>query len=218
MTAPAPDSLQGPGFWGGIGNFLTGKPTEQRGRPVMVNGEWRVPKYDGNSQFTGYGTLDPALDARWAPGKLQADAQDSKRESREQKLEGMYKDNLNYERGLRTQQLQNQTTQIANANNINLATLQQQITEGSQRHQLLMAQLAQQGEQAKDANTLAAESLRQQTAMQGYGLHLRGIELQNSIANQRDEMNLRREQLADLKGSRKLAALANAANALLASV
>jgi hypothetical protein len=218
MTAPAPDSLQGPGFWGGIGNFLTGKPTEQRGRPVMVNGEWRVPKYDGDSRFTGYGTLDPVLDARWGPGKLQADAQDSKRESREQKLEGMYRNNLNHQQGIQTQQLQNQTTQIANANNINLATLQQQIAEGSQRHQLLMAQLAQQGEQAKDANAHAAESLRQQTALQGQALGLKGQELQANIAFQQDEMNFRREQLADLRGSRKLAVLANAANALLAGV
>ena len=215
-SAPAPDSLQGPGFWGGISNFFTGTPTEQRGRPVQIDGQWRVPKYDANNQFTGYGTLDPNLDARWSPGQLMERQEKAKQKEVENKLLGLHErkrqDDLDY----RNRVLTGNETQSSNAMTLGLAGINQAIEADRNRTGLLQAQITQQGQQFQSSHELAMEQLRKSDITQNRALDLKGMEMQANIALQQGDLALRKEQLADLRGSRKLAFIGQAVSSLLA--
>lgn len=216
MSAPTPDSLQGPGFFGQLGNFFSGRPNEQRGRPQMINGEWRVPKYDQNNQFTGYGTLDPQLDARWNPGKLEADRQADKEKAARDELKGLALDERRHGRSIQDRQLRNAETQTSNSYQLQLADIKRQIEASNNQYGLLGQQIKQQGEAAKDSHALALATLEKTDATSNRALDLKGIEMQANIALQQDEMALKREQLNDLRGSRKLAFIGQAMQALLA--
>ena len=216
MSAPTPDSLQGPGFFGQLGNFFSGRPNEQRGRPQMINGEWRVPKYDQNNQFTGYGTLDPQLDARWNPGKLEADRQAGKEKAARDEMKGIYQEERREQRDVTNRQLQNQTTALQNNYQLGLAGLQQQIAESQNRTNVALEQIRGQREDARDANALNRLSITENSATQNRALDLKGIEMQANIGLQQQELAFRKEQLADLRGSRKLAFIGQAMQALLA--
>jgi hypothetical protein len=215
-SAPAPDSLQGPGFWGGIGNFLTGKPTEQRGRPVQIDGQWRVPKYDANSQFTGYGTLDPSLDARWGPGQLMERQERARQQKKEGELKGLFERDREDRLGRENRILRNSETQSSNAMTLGLAGINQAIEADRNRTDLLQAQITQQGRQAQNTHELATEQLRLSNINQNRTLDLKGIEMQANIALQQGDLALRKEQLADLRGGRKLAFIGQAVASLLA--
>lgn len=217
MSAPTPDSLQGPGFFGQLGNFFSGRRNEDRGRPQLINGEYRVPKYDSATKaFIGYGTLDHQLDSRWNPGKLEADRQAGKEKAARDEMKGIFLRDRQEQRDVTNRQLQNQTTALQNNYQLGLAGLQQQIAESQNRTNIALEQIRGQREDAKDANELNRLSITENTATQNRALDLKGIEMQANIALQQGEMALKREQLNDLRGSRKLAFIGQAMQALLA--
>lgn len=217
MSAPTPDSLQGPGFFGQLGNFFSGRRNEDRGRPELINGEYRVPKYDSATKaFIGYGTLDPQLDSRWNPGKLEADRQAGKEKAARDEIRGIYEAERRDQRDFRNRQQTSAETQASNSYQLNLADIKRQIEASNNQYGLLYQQIKQQGEAAKDSHALALATLEKTDATSNRALDLRGIEMQANIALQQDEMALKREQLNDLRGSRKLAFIGQAMQALLA--
>ena len=215
-SAPAPDSLQGPGFWGGISNFFTGTPTEQRGRPVQIDGQWRVPKYDANNQFTGYGTLDPSLDARWNPGKLMEDQEKARGRKDLNELREESRSQRNFSNSILSGQLANQGAQIKSNTDIAIATLTQQGQEAQRRFEVQMQALRDAQQNATDANSLNRYSLEISSLGQREATRVKEKEVDASIALQQGDLALRKEELADLRGGRRLAFIAQAVSDLLA--
>lgn len=216
MAAPTPDSLQGPGFVERLGNFLSGRRNEQRGRPEMVGDQWRVPKYDENNRFIGYGTLDPQLDRRWNPGKLQADLEAGREKAARAEVKSLYETAQGRQWDVTNRQLNNQTTALQNSHQLDLARLQQQIAESQSRTGLAIEAMRNQREATQDANELNRYSIDQSSAVSREGLALKGIEMQANIALQQQDMAFRQKQLDDLRGSRKLAFISKAMESLLA--
>jgi hypothetical protein len=187
---------------------------EQRGGVVQTDKGPRVEvrRPDGS---TTLGYLDASRDADLNPGAILADHQNRRTEAKEGKLERLYGDEAAHQRRIQTRQIENQTTQLANAQTLGLAGLQQRISESTQQYGFLAAQLAQQGRQSQNSHDLAVETLRQNNLLSSQTLALKGMELQANIGLRRDDQALRREEIANMRAIDKRNAIMNAAKALL---
>jgi hypothetical protein len=203
---------------GGSLSWLLGREygmVEERGGIVQTDKGPRVElrRPDGS---TALGHLSGTKDADLNPGAVLADHQAAKERRDLNELRDESRSQRNFSNSILSGQLANQGAQIKSSTDIAIATLTQQGQDAQRRFELQMQGLRDAQKNATDANSLNRYSLELSSLGQREATRVKEKEIDANIALQQGDLALRKEQLADLRGSRKLAFIGQAVSALLA--
>ena len=189
---------------------------EYRGGIVNTPDGPRVETFGPDGKPKGLGYLSGSMDADLNPGAVQERHHNDQRRRHEAKLEALNTARYNDASRREDRRLDAVETGQNNQLRLALAGLENSAEATRQQTRLMEARLGQEAEQFKTTEGRIAAQMGYGNQIANRHLEMKNLELQANIALQQDEMALKREQLNDLRGSRKLAFIGQAMQALLA--